>query len=143
MRFHHFQIDPAKYSSVLTKSEPGISHGGQNSTHFDAFCTFYCFFYIFCHFGKKNIAHLESHHLAEHNEAGHTPLDPPRRVSMKDFSLSRFWNRRNSFLKKMFGKPAPEGVIRVGDGAISREKGKALATKGKRESGKPRNLTWI
>ena len=69
----------------------------------------------------KNIAHLESHHLAEHNEAAHTPLDPPRRVSMIFSSLSRFCNRRNSFLKeqkrktkKTFRKPAPEGVVRVG-----------------------------
>ena len=62
----------------------------------------------------QNIAHLGSHHLANHNEAAHTPLDPPRRVSVKMFSLSRFCKRRNSFLKKVFGKPAPEGVIRVG-----------------------------
>ena len=74
------------------------------------------FFILFVNnlsFWLKNIAHLESHHLAEHNEAGHAPLDPPRRVSMKFLSLSRFCNRINSFLEKMFGKPAPEGVIRV------------------------------
>ena len=109
MYFHHFQNDPDKYSFVLTKSEPGISHGGPNSSHFQ----FFLYFVKNLTFWPKSIAHLGSHHLAEHNEAAHTPLDPPRRVSVQFFSLSRFCSRRNSFLKKMFGKPAPEGVIRV------------------------------
>ena len=112
MCFHHFQIDPAKDSSDLTKFEPGISHGGPIISHVNV--VFSIFFDKTFTFWPKHIAHLESHHLAEHNEVAHTPLDPPRRVSMIFFSLSRFCNRRNSFLKKMFGKPAPEGVVRVG-----------------------------
>ncbi len=71
------------------------------------FSTFWCFLYFLKenHILAKNIARLQSDHLAEHNEAGHAPLDPPRRVSMMFFSLSRFCNSRNSFLKKVCGKP--------------------------------------
>ena len=118
MRFHHVQIDPDKHSSVLTEFEPGISHGGPNSPHVDVCLHCFCTFVVTnLTFWPRNIAHLGSHHLAEQNEAAHTPLDPPRRVSMFPFSLSQFCNRRNSFLKNMFGKPAPRRLL--GSGSLS------------------------
>ena len=51
MLFHHSQHDPDKHSSVLTKFEPGISHGGPISSQFDFFCIF-CFVKMlsFCNF---------------------------------------------------------------------------------------------
>ena len=104
MRSYHFQNDRDGRGSVLTKFQPVISYGGPNSSHFDQKL------YMFA----KNIVNLGSHHLTEHNEAGCAPLDPPRRGSMKVESLSKFCNTINSFLQKVFGKPAPEGGLRVG-----------------------------
>ena len=41
MHFHHAQNHPDMHSFVLTKSEPGISHGGPNSPHFYVFLYFF------------------------------------------------------------------------------------------------------
>ena len=133
MRFHHSRIGPDKYSFVLTEFEPGISRGGPNSPHFDV-CS-YISLTKPSHFSRKYIAHLESHHLAEQNEAAHTPLDPPSRVSMFPFSLSRFCNRRNSFLKKCSENLLRRGLLGWGMGQYQGKREKLSPQKGKGKAG--------
>ena len=105
MPSYYVQNNDAEDSSVLTEFQPVISHGGPNPPHF--------LFVKNLTFWPKSIAHLEPHHLAAKNEAGRAPSDPPRRVSMKDLSLSQICNRANPSLKRKFGKPALDRVVRV------------------------------